>query len=312
MKQVDLSTHWAGVSLSSCIVNASGAWCSTFEELMDLTKSASGAVLTKSATLYPREGNVEPRYFQWAQGSINSMGLPNLGIDFYLDFIRSHRVKKPIFLSIAAMSPEEITVLLKRLDKLDFSVVTELNLSCPNLAGKPQLAYDFDCVEEILSKIFDFYELPLGVKLPPYFDTVHFEKMAEVLNRFPLKFVTCINSPGNALFVDPKTESVVIKPREGFGGMGGPCIKPIALANVNMFFKLLKSDIQLIGCGGVSSGQDIFEHILCGASLVQVGTQLMKEGPEVFERLQEELRIILHQKSYTSIEQFRGKLKSLK
>ncbi|WP_103326609.1 dihydroorotate oxidase [Bacteroidetes bacterium endosymbiont of Geopemphigus sp.] len=311
MTQADLSTHWAGVSLSSCIVNASGAWCSTFAELMDLTESTSGAVLTKSATLYPRKGNLEPRYFQWTYGSINSMGLPNLGIDFYLDFIRSQGAKKPIFLSLAAMNPEELSKLLQRLRKLDFPVVTELNLSCPNLIGKPQLAYDFSCVEEILKKVFDFYEFPLGVKLPPYFDTIHFEEMAELLNCFPLKFVTCINSPGNALFVDPQTESVVIKPKEGFGGIGGPCIKPIALANVNKFFKLLKSDIQLIGCGGVSSGQDIFEHILCGASLVQVGTQLMKEGPGVFERLQEELCVILDRKSYTSIEEFRGKLKSL-
>lgn len=309
--KVDLSTHWAGISLPSCIANASGAWCCTAQELGDLIQSASGAVVTKSATLYPRKGNLEPRYFQWAQGSINSMGLPNLGLDFYLDFIRSEASKKPIFLSLAATDPFEIPELLERLAKLDFPVVTELNLSCPNLAGKPQLAYDFSSVEEILKKIFDFYELPLGVKLPPYFETIHFEKMAQLLNKFPLKFVTCINSLGNGLFVNLQNESVAIKPREGFGGIGGSCIKPIALANVHKFFKLLRSDIQLIGCGGVSSGEDVFEHILCGASLVQVGTQLLKEGPKVFERLQVELCAVLNRKSYSSIEEFRGKLKCM-
>lgn len=84
-----------------------------------------------------------------------------------------------------------------------------------------------------------------------------------------------MNSIGNGLYIED--ESVVIKPKNGFGGIGGDYIKPTALANVHAFYQRLKPEIQIIGTGGVKSGRDAFEHILCGASMVQVGTALQKK-----------------------------------
>jgi len=69
--------------------------------------------------------------------------------------------------------------------------------------------------------------------------------------------------------------------------------------------------IKVIGCGGVLNGKDAFEHLLCGASMVQVGSQLMKETPSIFAKIVEELTAIMKEKGYNSIEDFRGKLKSL-
>ena len=151
----------------------------------------------------------------------------------------------------------------------------------------------------------------MGVKLPPYFDMAHFDKIAEVLNKFPLHYVNCINSIGNGLYIDTEKEEVVIKPKDGFGGIGGEYIKPTALANVRAMYTRLNKNIQVIGCGGVLTGQDVFEHILCGASMVQVGSQLMKENPSIFGRLLSELKEIMSQKGYQSIDDFKGKLKSL-
>ena len=133
--------------------------------------------------------------------------------------------------------------------------------------------------------------------------------MANILNKYQLRFITCINSIGNALYVED--ESVVIKPKGGFGGIGGAYVKPTALANVRMFHKLLKKDISIIGCGGVESGKDVFEHILCGASMVQIGTQLMKDGTKVFSKILTELKEIMKDKNYTTILDFKGKLKEL-
>lgn len=73
-------------------------------------------------------------------------------------------------------------------------------------------------------------------------------------------------------------ETVVIKPKNGFGGLGGDYIKPTALANVHAFYKRLNPSIQIIGTGGVKTGRDAFEHILCGASMVQLGTVLQKKA----------------------------------
>lgn len=308
---MDLSTHFAQHQFTNCIMNASGPKCTELHELENLLQSVAGAVVTKSATSQRREGNPSPRYVDLELGSINSMGLPNNGLDFYIDFCLKNEDIKPIFISIAGLSLDDNLAMLKKLQATAGNFMVELNLSCPNIPGKPQTGYDFERTQEVLEKVFAFYTKPLGVKLPPYFDMVHFEQMAAILNQFPLSFVTCINSIGNGLFIDTDTESVVIKPKEGFGGLGGAYVKPTALANVRKFYQLLKPEIAVIGCGGVESGKDVFEHILCGASMVQVGTQLMKEDISVFERLLQELKDIMQNKGYNSIADFKGKLKSL-
>lgn len=310
MKQ---ETTFAHTKFANPFMNASGVHCMTIEDLQELEKSDAGACITKSCTLEKREGNPSPRYVDLALGSINSMGLPNLGFDYYLDYVLEvqQNQDKPTFFSIAGMSPEENLEMLDRIQKSAFSGITELNLSCPNVPGKPQLAYDFQATEQLLEKVFAFFKKPLGVKLPPYFDLAHFDQMADILNKFPLTYVNSVNSVGNALYIDTEEEAVVIKPKNGFGGLGGQYIKPTALANVRAFYTRLKPEIQIIGTGGIETGQDAFEHLLCGASMLQIGTALHKEGPEIFPRIIRELQEIMDKKGYQSIDEFRGKLKSL-
>jgi dihydroorotate dehydrogenase (fumarate) len=151
----------------------------------------------------------------------------------------------------------------------------------------------------------------MGVKLPPYFDPAHHAAMAEVLKRTPVEFLSLINSVGNALVIDPEREAVVIKPKGGFGGLGGSVIKAVALANVRAFWKAFDGRIPIIGVGGVTSGTDVFEHLLAGASAVQVGTALVEEGTGVFDRLAAELRDVLKKKSYPSATSVVGRLKEL-
>ncbi|USI67535.1 dihydroorotate oxidase [Lactococcus petauri] len=310
MKQ---ETTFAHTKFANPFMNASGVHCMTIEDLQELEKSDAGAYITKSCTLEKREGNPSPRYVDLALGSINSMGLPNLGFDYYLDYVLEvqQNQDKTTFFSIAGMSPEENLEMLDRIQKSAFSGITELNLSCPNVPGKPQLAYDFQATEQLLEKVFAFFKKPLGVKLPPYFDLAHFDQMADILNKFPLTYVNSVNSVGNALYIDTEEEAVVIKPKNGFGGLGGQYIKPTALANVRAFYTRLKPEIQIIGTGGIETGQDAFEHLLCGASMLQIGTALHKEGPEIFPRIIRELQEIMDKKGYQSIDEFRGKLKSL-
>ncbi len=310
MKQ---ETTFAHTKFANPFMNASGVHCMTIEDLQELEKSDAGAYITKSCTLEKREGNPSPRYVGLALGSINSMGLPNLGFNYYLDYVLEVQQNQdtPIFFSIAGMSPEENLEMLDSIQKSAFSGITELNLSCPNVPGKPQLAYDFQATEQLLEKVFAFFKKPLGVKLPPYFDLAHFDQMADILNKFPLTYVNSVNSVGNALYIDTEEEAVVIKPKNGFGGLGGQYIKPTALANVRAFYTRLKPEIQIIGTGGIETGQDAFEHLLCGASMLQIGTALHKEGPEIFTRIRRELQEIMDKKGYQSIDEFRGKLKSL-
>lgn len=296
------------------LLNAAGVMCQTKAELDTvLASNYTGAVVTKSATPALREGNPTPRYYEMAQnlGTINSMGLPNAGFDYYMDYVSQKQTDKPIFFSIAGLSKQDNLDMLRQLEASDFDGLIELNLSCPNVPGKPQTAYDFEATEAILTEAFAFFTKPLGVKLPPYFDIVHFDMIAAILNKFPLAFVNTINSIGNGLVIDPETDTVVIKPKAGFGGLGGTIVKATALANVRALRDRLRDDIKIIGTGGVTTGRDVYDHVLCGADLVEVGSQLAVEGIGVFERLETELAAILAEKGFTSLDQVRGQLKTI-
>lgn len=308
---MDLSTTIAGVRFPSCFMNASGALCVTREELASLGRSRSGAIVTKSMTVEPRAGNPEPRYVGFPGGSINSMGLPNLGYQAYVElFPELRRFGKPVIASVAGLCEDDFVKIAEAVNRGGPDLV-EVNLSCPNIAGKPQIGYDPQDSERLLRRVRAVITLPMGVKLPPYFDPAHHAVMADVVRRTGVDFLTLINSVGNGLVVDPERESAVIKPKGGFGGLGGSIIKPVALANVRAFSRLLEDRCPIIGTGGVVSGMDAFEHFLCGASAVQVGTVLVEEGVGVFGRLQEELRAVLEKKGYASVTSCRGRLKEL-
>ena len=313
---MSLETTFANHIFANPLMNASGVHCMTTQELDELAHSEAGAFITKSCTINERKGNPEPRYFDVPLGSINSMGLPNLGFSYYLEYALAYEKvqenqNQPLFFSIAGMSVQENLEMLEKIEKSGFNGITELNLSCPNVPGKPQLAYDFEATYETLKEVFSIFSKPLGIKLPPYFDFAHFDQMADILNQFPLTYVNAINSVGNGLYIDTEQEAVVIKPKEGFGGIGGEYIKPTALANVRAFYTRLKPEIQIIGTGGIRTGQDAFEHLLCGASMLQISTELHKEGPEIFSRIIKELTQIMSEKGYTSIDEFKGKLRTI-
>ena len=316
MEKGKYSSKLGEVELDSCICNASGPRCTRFDELSKIDSSRSCMVLSKSSTFQYREGNPEPRYWENSRGSINSMGLPNNGIDFYLSV--RNEFSKPYFISISGLSLEENIKILDKI-KLNPDGISglEINLSCPNIVGKPQVAYDFEVMDTYLKEIINFIskfhkKMAVGVKLPPYFDFWQFESAAGVLMKYPLDYITCINSIGNGLIVDIDTEKTVIKPKNGFGGIGGSYVKPTGLANVRKFYEIFKREgcgIKIVGCGGVETGKDVFEYILCGAEIVQVGTQFYKEGRRCFSRLENELGDIMDDKGYKKLGDFRGNLK---
>lgn len=292
-------------------MNASGALCVTRAELEALGQSAAGAIVTKSMTREPRSGNPEPRYYSFPDGSINSMGLPNLGYRAYAEIIPSlRRFGKPVIASVAGLCEEDFPEIARTINRAGPDLI-EVNLSCPNIAGKPQIGYDTEASERLIRKVRAVVDRPMGVKLPPYFDPAHHAAMATVLSRAPVDFLSLINSVGNALVIDPDRESAVIKPKGGFGGLGGAMIKPVALANVRAFWKLLEGRVPIIGVGGVVTGTDAFEHLLAGASAVQIGTALVDEGTKVFDRILGELQTILIKKNYFSVSAVVGRMKEL-
>lgn len=308
---MDLTVNIAGVKFPGCFMNASGALCVTREELLALGGSRAGAIVTKSMTVEARQGNPLPRYYRFPGGSINSMGLPNLGYHAYAELIPElKRFGKPVIASIAGLCEDDFPTIAQVINGAKPDLV-EVNLSCPNIPGKPQIGYDADASERLMKRVRKVITVPMGVKLPPYFDPAHHQLMGDVIGRCGVDFLNLINSVGNGLVVNPETETVVIKPKGGFGGLGGSIIKPVALANVRAFWNYFQGKMPIIGTGGVISGVDAFEHVLCGASAVQIGTVLVEEGVGVFARLEQELAACLEKKGYKSVADGRGKLKEL-
>lgn len=304
-------TKIAGVELNSYICNASGPLDSTFDELEIIAESKSSAIMMKSCTMEAREGNQEPRYARLLFGSIQAMGLPNLGYQEYIKFAsRLKKYGKPLIASVAGLSVDDYEKMVEAFQNSDVDLI-EVNLSCPNLEGKPQIAYDLEQTGKVLEKISNLGEKPVGLKLPPFYDFIHHQQIAGLIEKYKISFITCINSVGNTLLIDSETEKPVIKPKKGFGGLCGDYIKPIALANVRAFYELLGNKISIFGVGGIKTGTDAFEFLLAGADAVQVATVFEKEGPVCFARINSEFEEILQRKKYNSIKEVRGKLKYL-
>ncbi|NUJ97936.1 dihydroorotate oxidase [Candidatus Gracilibacteria bacterium] len=315
----NMETQIGNIKFSHPIFNASGPACTTLEELEIIGKSESSAIMMKTCSLEPREGNPEPRYKEVPLGSINSMGLPNLGYKKYVEFshILKEKYKKPVIASVVGFCStqacnNDFEIIVKAFQEDSLVDLIEVNLSCPNVVGKPQIAYDFETSDTILSLVENLGNKDIGIKLPPYFDPSHTNAMSEVIKKHPqVKFITCINSVGNTLIIDPETEQPIIKPKGGFGGLGGEYVKPIALANVRAFYKNLGESVKIIGAGGILNGIDVYEFLLAGASAVQLGTTFAKEGPEAFARIKKEFENYLEKKGKKSLDEVIGKLKEL-
>eukprot|EP01034_Spumella_vulgaris_P024117 gene24117-30425_t len=295
-----LNSSVGGLHLACCVYNASGPRTYSVEALTKIAESRSGAVLAKS--------------------SINSEGLPNSGVDYYISTETVSAVTafgKPYIVSLSGFTLSDNLEMLKNVLNAKGIDAIELNLACPNIPGKSITAYDFDMMEKTLQQVSSlpqFASIPVGIKLPPYFDVGHVQHAATILAKYPVRFVVCCNSIPNGLFIDVQNECEAIAANNGLGGLSGGFIKHTALANVRMMHKALRDcgreDIDIVGAGGVATGRDAFELILCGASAVQVGTCHWTEGARCFERIAGELETLMKHKGYKHIEDFRGKLKA--
>jgi len=252
---------------TSPIFVASGTfgYAQEMEGVVDFSRL--GAVIPKTVTLLPRSGNAPPRTVETASGMLNSIGLDNDGIDEFLmqKMPRLRTLNTKIIVSIAVKNTEECPVLGEKIAAVGGIDAVELNVSCPNVSGGVDFATDPKLCEQIVRNMREALSLPLIVKLSPnVWNIGDVAKGAEVGGADAISAVnTCLG-----LAVDWRRR----KPRlgNGFGGLSGPAIKPIALRCVRHVFQAVK--IPVIGIGGMETIDDVMEFFVTGASAVQVGT----------------------------------------
>ena len=318
-EQQSLSTTIGGVSLSSCLLNAAGCGCTGIEELKQLDKISNlGAIVSKSTTLLPRSGNPYPRIAFQKGNSINSVNLANQGIDYYIS--AKQHLTKPYILSIHPFTPVMLKTMLQLVCTENISLV-EINLSCPNTGDTPKHNCFLTHLQSFIPALSQFSHktIAIGLKLPPFIED--YDLLVALILKAKVKFVTCCNTLPKGLLVDLKTKETLIC--QSFGGVGGASLKPMALAVVwNLYQRLVSSRelersppglghrVDIIGCGGISTAEDVLEYILCGAAAVQVGTYLLEKGTKGIEVLANDLQLCMREQNILSIAALKGQLRA--
>jgi len=275
-----------------------------FAEFLDLAKI--GAIVTKTVTLKPRDGNPPPRLVETASGLLNSIGLENKGAEHFkaTHYDRLKKIGTKIIVNIAGTSAEEFVECAKVLAEDNFPHLFELNLSCPNVEHKQNkhrlLAQDPVVTEKIVAMVKKKIKQPIIVKLTPNVtDIAEIARAAEQGGADAISLVnTYLGMAVNANTMKPLLGNVI-------GGLSGPAIKPLALRAVWEVYQ--KVSIPIIGIGGIMSGIDVAEFMLCGATAVQIGTANLI-NPNAYTKISTEFINYLKTKKITSPDQFIGKL----
>src|SRR5579884_57542 len=220
----------------------------------------------------PREGNPPPRLWELPAGLMNSIGLPNKGLSRFLDedLAELAALSVPLIVNVMGFSREEVAELVREISERETVDALELNVSCPNVKTGLVMGADPPELEALLRLVRPLTEKPLIVKLSPNAgDVVAVARAAEEAGADALSLINTLRGmalrPGTA---EPWLGA-------GTGGVSGPGVRPMALAQVAAVADAV--DIPVVGMGGVACGQDALDLLRVGARLVAVGTESFRD-----------------------------------
>lgn len=267
MNKLEMKVDLNGLTLNNPITVASGTYGfgREYSEIIDLNQI--GAISVKGLTLEPREGNEGRRMVETPMGMINSVGLQNPGIRFFIEneiaFLRQFDTK--IIANINGNTIDEYCEMAKILSDEDVDSI-ELNISCPNVKnGGLAFGTDPKIVREVVSKVRKACKKHLIVKLSP--NVTDIKTIARITEEEGADCISLINTMAG-MAIDIHSRKPFLKRISG--GLSGPAIKPIALKMVYDVHSVVS--IPVLGMGGISNTTDAIEFILAGASAVAIGT----------------------------------------
>lgn len=260
------------LTFESPIILASGT-CNFGRELSEyISFSRIGGICSKGLTLSPRLGNPGCRVAETPSGMLNSVGLQNPGIDYFLqndlDFMSSLSTR--VIVNVAGHDPDDYVRMTERLnDHSDQIDILELNLSCPNVKeGCMIIGSSPKEIFNLVALVRSITSIPLWVKLTPNVTSIADTALAA--QEGGADAVVAINTL-LGMAIDIRSARPILQ--NNTGGLSGPAIKPIALRMVNECSRVLS--IPVVGCGGIMNYKDVLEFLIAGASLVEIGTATM-------------------------------------
>jgi dihydroorotate dehydrogenase (NAD+) catalytic subunit len=297
-----LKTVLGSVILENPILIASGILGTTSGSMRKLYKKGAGAIITKSTSLNPKKGNLNPTVVSTPSGLLNAMGLPNPGIDSMIDEVKiliKHNI--PVIGSVTGSSIEEFVKVASEFDSVGV-IAVELNISCPHekvsqIGQSCELSYEF--VKAVKKEV----SIPVFVKLTP--NVTDIVKVAVEVEKAGADGITAINTI-KGMVIDINTGYPILNNK--IGGLSGPAIRPIAVRCVYEIYKSVK--IPIIGVGGIENWEDTIEFILAGATAVQIGTSILK-GYKIIKEIINGVKEFLIKKRKNSISEIIGLTHSL-
>jgi len=295
---VDLTTKIGALTLKNPIMPASGTFSEELAEVFDL--DCLGAHVTKTITRAKRAGNPVPRVCEVNGAMLNSIGIPSKGAEWFLKNIVPFYAdyEAPLVISISANTADEFARFAEEVSVPGVAAI-EVNISCPNIEddGKA-FAMRPGPTRDVIRKMRTATDLPLWAKLSP--NTGEVVEVAQAAEAAGADALVTANTM-LAMAVDSRTGRV----RLGniMGGLSGPALKPIAL---RMTYQCARAvAIPVIGCGGISTVDDVLEYLIAGARAVQVGTATFI-SPTTMPRLVGELEQELERRGLPSVDALIG------
>ena len=276
-----------GVPLAGAVLNGSGTFDAiaarrAFGDAL-LDRFPFHAFVSKTITLEPRQGNPPPRLWETPAGLINSIGLPNKGLEGFLasDLPELAELPVPLIVSVMGFSRAELATLVQRVGERDEVALIELNVSCPNVETGLVMGADPAETARAMATVRPLTDKPLIVKLTPNANEP--AAVARAAEEAGADAVSLINTlKGMAL--DPRTA----RPWLGgtTGGVSGPAVRAVALEQVASVAR--EVGIPAIGMGGIASGRHAADFLAAGAACVAVGTESFRD-PAAGRRIAAEL-----------------------
>ncbi len=291
MGEVNTRVNLCGIEMDNPIIPASGTFGYGYEfaELYDI--NLLGSFSFKGTTRDPRFGNPTPRIAECSAGMINAVGLQNPGVDKVIAEELPRLAKcfsKPVMANVSGFSVEDYAYTCERLDKEAQVGWLEVNVSCPNVhGGGMSFGTDPAAAAEVTRAVKAVTSKPVIIKLSPNVtDIVSIAKACEAAGADGISLINTLLG----MRIDLRTKKPVIANK--MGGFSGPAIFPVA---VRMVYQVSHAvSIPVVGMGGVTSAEDVFELMLAGATAVEVGAanlvdpfaskKIVEDLPRVMEK----------------------------
>lgn len=275
---MNLKTDFCGVEFKNPIVTASGTFGFGMEYNQFTPLEEYGGFGAKGLTRLPRAGNKPPRIAETPSGILNSVGLQNPGVEYFAENIMPILADfdTNVIANMSGSTIEEYCEMAEILSDTDVSLI-EMNISCPNVKnGGLAFGTDPKVVNELTKEVKKHCKKPLTVKLSPNVTSItEIAKAAEDGGADALSLINTLLG----MRIDINTKRPILA--NNTGGLSGPAVKPVAVRMVHEVHEAVK--LPIIGMGGVTSGEDVIEFMLAGASLVALGTGLFAKPDLIFD-----------------------------